>query len=84
LVNNPELILADEPTGNMDQATGAGIMRLFTEINREGHSIIMVTHDPGIAAHAGGILFLKDGAIVKQARNENGRRGETNAVKINK
>jgi putative ABC transport system ATP-binding protein len=66
LVNRPELILADEPTGNMDATNGAGILKLFEEINREGHTIIMVTHSPETAEHAREILFLKDGQVVSR------------------
>jgi putative ABC transport system ATP-binding protein len=69
LVGDPELILADEPTGNMDQKTGAGILELFGEINAEGKSIIMVTHAPETAAHAGDVLFLRDGQVVEFRKN---------------
>jgi putative ABC transport system ATP-binding protein len=65
LVSMPSLILADEPTGNMDRKTGAEIMSLFTQLNREGHGIIMVTHDPEIAGFANTMVFLQDGRIVK-------------------
>jgi len=64
LVNNPSLILADEPTGNMDQKTGREILGLFDQLNKEGHTIIMVTHDPEIAKHAGEIIVLQDGQVV--------------------
>ena len=64
LVNNPSLILADEPTGNMDQKTGREILGLFDQLNKEGHTIIMVTHDPEIAKHAREIIVLQDGQIV--------------------
>lgn len=70
LVNNPRLLLADEPTGNMDQETGRGILNLFCEINAEGHSIIMVTHDPSIAAYAKETVFLRDGQIVDRKRRD--------------
>ena len=70
LVNDPELILADEPTGNMDQKTGAGIMRIFEELNSEGRSIVMVTHAPEIAAHAHETLLLKDGRVVNIVENQ--------------
>ncbi|OGO24988.1 MAG: macrolide ABC transporter ATP-binding protein [Chloroflexi bacterium RBG_16_50_9] len=63
IVNDPSLILADEPTGNMDQKTGAEILSLFDQLNREGRSIIMVTHSPEVAKHAREIVFLKDGQI---------------------
>ena len=64
LVGNPEIVLADEPTGNMDQKTGDEIMKLFTELNNEGRGIIMVTHNPDIARFAHQTVILKDGEIV--------------------
>jgi putative ABC transport system ATP-binding protein len=69
LVSDPELILADEPTGNMDQKTGQEILKLFEELNAEGRSIVMVTHAPEIAQHARETLFLKDGRIVEIVKN---------------
>ena len=69
LVNSPAFILADEPTGNMDQKTGEEILNLFKQLNREGHSIIMVTHSPDIAKHAKEIIILKDGQIVDRISN---------------
>jgi len=66
LVNGPSLLLADEPTGNMDQKTGKEILDLFRELNQEGRSIIMVTHDPSIAAFAGETIHLKDGEVVNR------------------
>ena len=70
LVNMPSLILADEPTGNMDRKTGAEIMSLFTQLHKEGHGIIMVTHDPEIAAFANSTVFLQDGRIVKKTNHK--------------
>jgi putative ABC transport system ATP-binding protein len=70
LVSDPELILADEPTGNMDQKTGLEILKLFEELNAEGRSIIMVTHAPEIAAHAKETLFLKDGQVIEIRKNQ--------------
>ncbi len=64
LVTNPALILADEPTGNLDSKTGADIMHLLVELCTEGRTILMVTHDAKVAAHAGRILHMEDGAIV--------------------
>jgi len=69
LINEPELILADEPTGNMDQKTGAEILGLFDKLNTEGHTIIMVTHDPEVAKHAREVVFLKDGQVVNRVKN---------------
>jgi putative ABC transport system ATP-binding protein len=64
LVTNPALVLADEPTGNLDSKTGASIMRLLVELSGEGRTILMVTHDAKVAAHAGRILQMQDGEIV--------------------
>ncbi|HZD41129.1 MAG TPA: ABC transporter ATP-binding protein [Terriglobales bacterium] len=66
LVTNPALILADEPTGNLDSKTGADIMRLLVELCTEGRTILMVTHDANVAAHAARILHMQDGEIVAQ------------------
>jgi len=63
LANDPDLILADEPTGNLDSVTGQQIMELLAELNREGKTIIMVTHEPDIAAYAQKRLHMKDGLI---------------------
>jgi putative ABC transport system ATP-binding protein len=61
LANNPEIVLADEPTGNLDTDTGAKIMDLLTEFNEEGKTIIMVTHDPNDAEYADRTIKIKDG-----------------------
>ena len=63
LVMNPSIILADEPTGNLDSVTSDGIMELFGEVNRDGNTVIVVTHEEDIAAHAERIIRLKDGRI---------------------
>jgi putative ABC transport system ATP-binding protein len=63
LVNNPSLILADEPTGNLDSATSSEIMALFDELHGNGNTIILVTHEPDIAAHAHRVIRLLDGKI---------------------
>ena len=72
LVNNPSLILADEPTGNMDQKTGREILGLFDQLNKEGHTIIMVTHNFEIAKQAKKVIVLQDGEIVDRI-NQKGR-----------
>jgi putative ABC transport system ATP-binding protein len=72
LVNDPSLILADEPTGNMDRKTGNEILALFDELNREGRSIVMVTHDLEIAGHAKALVLLQDGQIVDRIGQEGG------------
>jgi len=66
LVGGPSIILADEPTGNMDQKTGGEILGLFEQLNKEGHTIIMVTHDHEIARRAKEIVVLQDGQIVNK------------------
>jgi putative ABC transport system ATP-binding protein len=63
LVNHPPIILADEPTGNLDSRTGEEIMALLSSLNAEGQTIIMVTHNPENAALARGVIHLKDGKI---------------------
>jgi putative ABC transport system ATP-binding protein len=63
LVNNPSLILADEPTGNLDSATSQEIMALFDNLHSHGNTIILVTHEPDIAAHAHRVIRLHDGKI---------------------
>ncbi|MBI5657082.1 MAG: ABC transporter ATP-binding protein [Geobacter sp.] len=68
LVNSPAVILADEPTGNLDSATSEEIMNLFNELNRNGITIIMVTHEPDVAAHAARRITFRDGSIIADTR----------------
>jgi putative ABC transport system ATP-binding protein len=68
LVANPALLLADEPTGNLDQTTGAEVMQLFDELNRAGQTVILVTHDPMVARHARRIVRLVDGLVEQGER----------------
>jgi putative ABC transport system ATP-binding protein len=68
LVTNPSIILADEPTGNLDSKTGEDIMTLFNEIFQQGNTIILVTHEEYIAEHAARIMRLRDGLIEKDER----------------
>ena len=68
LVNEPSILLADEPTGNLDSKTGQEILSLFHKIHSQGNTIIIVTHDREIADQAQRILFLKDGRIIKDER----------------
>src|SRR5437868_9691937 len=63
LVNSPSIVLADEPTGNLDTKTGDEIMALFARLHQQGHTIILVTHENDIAQHANRIIFLRDGRI---------------------
>jgi putative ABC transport system ATP-binding protein len=69
LVNEPDIILADEPTGNLDSATAHEIMALVRKLHLQGQTIVMVTHETDIAAYAGRIITLKDGRIVNDSRN---------------
>ncbi len=72
LANEPEVILADEPTGNLDSRTGAEIMRLFDRLAEEGKTVVIVTHDPGIAEHCRRIVRLRDGEIVADEPRRSG------------
>jgi putative ABC transport system ATP-binding protein len=68
LVNEPSILLADEPTGNLDSATSEEIMRLFDELHRQGNTVILVTHEAEIAAHARRRIVLRDGRVVTDER----------------
>jgi putative ABC transport system ATP-binding protein len=76
LVNNPSIILADEPTGNLDSKTSYDIMNLFQELHDQGNTIIMVTHEDDIAHYAHRIIRLRDGLIEWDRKNDNVTRGE--------
>lgn len=71
LMNGGQIILADEPTGALDSKSGAEVMDILTELNKEGHTVILVTHDPRIAAHAHRVITIKDGAIESDTVNDN-------------
>jgi ABC-type lipoprotein export system ATPase subunit len=69
MINNPEIILADEPTGNLDSKSGKDIMEILMKLNKENNvTLIIVTHDHAIAHNAERIIYLKDGEIVKEER----------------
>jgi putative ABC transport system ATP-binding protein len=68
LVNNPSILLADEPTGNLDSKTGAEIMALFARLHEAGNTIVLVTHEPDVAAFAHRVLHLRDGRVEKDVR----------------
>jgi putative ABC transport system ATP-binding protein len=70
LVNRPAILLADEPTGNLDSATSYEIMNLFEQLHREGQTIILVTHEPDISEHARRVVVLRDGVIESDRINE--------------
>ncbi|MBD3413602.1 MAG: ATP-binding cassette domain-containing protein [Candidatus Aminicenantes bacterium] len=68
LSNEPSILLADEPTGNLDSKTGQEILKLFNKIHSQGNTVIMVTHDPNIAMHAQRVIHIKDGMIEKDVK----------------
>ena len=70
LVNEPSILLADEPTGNLDSATSADVMRVFDRLQTQGQTIVVVTHEAEIAAHAARVVTLKDGLVASDARQE--------------
>jgi len=70
LVNEPAIVLADEPTGNLDSVTGAGILALFDELHAAGHTLILVTHEADVAARAGRTIQIMDGRITSDTRRE--------------
>lgn len=69
LVMNPAILLADEPTGNIASAQAEEVMAIFQELNTDGHTIVMITHEPDIAEHAKRILHVKDGKLIKDEKN---------------
>jgi len=73
LVTNPSILLADEPTGNLDSQTSIEILALFDELHNDGQTIIVVTHEPDVAAHGERIVRLKDGKVLEDRRNERQR-----------
>jgi putative ABC transport system ATP-binding protein len=68
LVNNPSILLADEPTGNLDSKTGEEIMAVFAKLHQGGNTIILVTHEADIAAHAHRVIYVRDGQVEKDTR----------------
>jgi putative ABC transport system ATP-binding protein len=80
LINNPAILLADEPTGNLDSKTSDEILALFEELHRAGQTIIVVTHEPDIAAHAHRVVRMKDGKVLSDTKGRGlaaGLHGET-------
>ncbi|MFA6027653.1 MAG: ABC transporter ATP-binding protein [Patescibacteria group bacterium] len=69
LINNPDVLLADEPTGNLDSKSGYEIMNLFIDLNKQGHTVVMITHSEEIAQLAHRVIQIKDGEIIKDYRN---------------
>ena len=75
LANDPEVVFADEPTGNLDSKSGEGVLSVLQEVAREGRCVIVVTHDPKIAERADEVLELQDGALVAHRQNARGAEG---------
>jgi putative ABC transport system ATP-binding protein len=69
LINNPSILLADEPTGNLDTKTSHFVMKTFQDLNKEGHTIVIITHEIEVANYAGRIIHVRDGLIEKDAKN---------------
>jgi putative ABC transport system ATP-binding protein len=69
-VNEPSILLADEPTGNLDSATSEEIMRVFSDLHEKGQTVIMVTHEPDIAACARRVVVLRDGRVESDRLNQ--------------
>jgi len=83
LVNQPELVLADEPTGNLDTRTSIEIMGLFQELNESGITIVMVTHELDIAGYCKRIVVMRDGGVISDAPNENRRSAAQEIASLN-
>lgn len=82
LVNNPSVLIADEPTGNLDSRTGLSIIAVFQKLHKMGATIIMVTHEMDIALHAKRIIYLKDGQIVGDEKISKSKNAEKELLKV--
>ena len=70
LVNSPSIVLADEPTGNLDSKTGMEIIGVLERLHRDGHTIVLITHELNVASYAHRVIHLRDGTVEKEERNE--------------
>jgi len=82
LMNNPPVVFADEPTGNLDTKSSIEIMNLFTELSREGITIVMVTHEDDIAAYASRHIVMRDGRVMRDDKGEGGRKSVDEVAKL--
>ncbi|MGN0876089.1 MAG: ABC transporter ATP-binding protein [Kiritimatiellia bacterium] len=82
LMNNPPVVFADEPTGNLDTKSSIEIMNLFTELSREGITIVMVTHEDDIAAYATRHVVMRDGKVMRDDRGEGGRKTQEEVARL--
>jgi len=80
LVNNPSLILADEPTGNLDTKTGEIVLGTFQKLNNEGHTVVLITHEREVAEHAQKIIILRDGIIIKEETSHQRRMAKQDQI----
>ena len=83
-MNSPSIILADEPTGNLDSITSLDIMSIFQELNEQNITIILVTHEPDIATYAKRIITMKDGNIIQDDKNLKQRNAKADIKKFSK
>jgi len=81
LINEPKIIFADEPTGNLDSKSGSGVMEIIEKLNNQGHSIILITHETYTAQYAQRIITLKDGEIESDKKVEQRRVGRKSFIK---
>ena len=82
LINDPELILADEPTGNLDRRSGLEVLDVFKRLHAQGRTILLVTHDQAVAEHAGRVIVLRDGGVADDRRVADPRSAETELEQI--
>ena len=73
---NPAILLADEPTGNIASSQAEEIMAIFQNLNDEGHTVVMITHEPDIADHAKRVIYVRDGKVIKDVINKKQKRAK--------